>query len=226
MWELDGNQVHLKHGAWTAKYSTLHPELGLAIYCLSCPTTTASLCQITPGRGGAKSPTDAYIRQSDLIVDYSEQSQDEFSYQTYFRLLHTNEPNVLGLEVWLSVQTNLLDSSPEINFGCQISGHSWNQIATHQKSAAELPWVTSGNASTVVVMVHPLDSAQTKVASAPQAESNSDQLKLKLFSHFMEKGVIRRARLRIYLCCKARIPESWIMNAYQEFSESELPLTT
>ena len=53
-----------------------------------------------------------------------------------------------------------------------------------------------------------------------------DALQLRYFSHFMEKGVIRRARMRFYLSRREAFDVESISQLYESFTQSELPLTT
>jgi hypothetical protein len=228
MWKIDGENVQLTLNQWEANYRITQPGKGMILRSLSPRQQQATICMISPGVGGAARPTESYIRNNDLIVDYAQQNTEQFSYETYFRSLPSIGQWTFGLEIWLSVQTNLLDSTPNIDFSCDTSEQAWAIQHDWNQPSSQTPWfLTSATASSqsphLAVMVHPLDVEQTKII---RSDTNPSWIALKLFSEFMEKGVIRRGRLRIYASSAATPDSDDLRKAYDDFVKSELPLTT
>jgi hypothetical protein len=228
MWKIDGENVQLTLKEWEANYRITQPGKGMTLRSLAPRKQQATICMISPGAGGAAKPTESYIRNNDLIVDYAQQNTEQFSLETYFRSLPSIGQWTFGLEIWLSVQTNLLDSTPTIDFSCDTSEQAWSVPKDWNHHSCQTPWLlTSSNASSaspnLAVMIHPLDVEQTKII---RSESHPSWIALKLFSEFMEKGVIRRGRLRIYASSATTPHSEDLRQAYDDFVKSELPLTT
>jgi hypothetical protein len=226
MWHIHGTEASLIHGKWRAHYGTTHPELGLSIFHDDSLERRVVLSLIEPTEGSPRQASEAYVRQNDLISEFAQTRHDQFSFQTYFRILPESTDDLLGLEVWLSVQTTLLDSCPSMELVSIVPNSRWRwQIL----SSSHAIWLVShvenrGGPMSALGMVHPLDESQTiRVEDETIAE---DSLSLRIFSHFMEKGVIRRARMRFYLSVKEVFDAKMIEKLFEEFQQSELPLTT
>ncbi len=162
---------------------------------------------------------EAYVRQGDVIASYPESGPWRFGYQLDIRSSHEfgrlggKEKGVLTLEVWLSVQTSLLNSHPELNVN--LEGDSFSHLGDGF-------WLDSK--SCVALLIHPLDLADCKINS-PASSGPNRQIQMKVFGRFMEKGVIRRMRFRILVASVSSSQEFW-QDCWNEFSESPLPLTT
>jgi len=226
MWHIHGTEASLIHGKWRAHYGTTHPELGLSIFHDDSLERRVVLSLIEPTEGSPRQASEAYVRQNDLISEFAQTRHDQFSFQTYFRILPESTDDLLGLEVWLSVQTTLLDSCPSMELVSIVPNSRWRWQSL---SSSHAIWLVShvenrGGPMSALGMVHPLDESQTiRVEDETIAE---DSLSLRIFSHFMEKGVIRRARMRFYLSVKEVFDAKMIEKLFEEFQQSELPLTT
>ena len=160
---------------------------------------------------------EAYVRQQDLIAFYPQKLPWHFGYQLDFRRIpgeksvpEWNEQEFLTIEVWLSVQTSLLDSNPK--FEIRVSGGAFEENADGL-------WLDSENQS--AILIHPLDREDCQSRFLKDSQS----LEMSVFGRFMEKGVIRRMRFRILASPISRSKDFWI-DRLNEFSESPLPLTT
>lgn len=228
MWQIDGTEASLIHGKWRAHYGTTHPELGLSINHVESLERRSVLSLIEPTAGSPRQANDAYVRQNDLICEFAQTRYDQFSFQIYFRILPESTDDLLGLEVWLSVQTALLDSCPSMELVSIVPNVRWHSQSL-SSSGGDAIWLTNHLENRVVpmsalAMVHPLDASQTiRIEGETIAE---DSLSLRIFSHFMEKGVIRRARLRFYLSIHHAFDAERIRQLFEGFYQSELPLTT
>ncbi len=153
---------------------------------------------------------DTYVRQRDLVASYPQQEPWTFGYQVDFRVHESLGEGCQGLEIWLSIQTSLLESMPQIWLQPESPAYQWHPdgllIAEHHRAA---------------VVVNPLDRTDCQfIAARPDANEG----RLEFFGGFMEKGVIRRARLMLVWSDQAIAGSTWSL-LQRAFSESPLPLT-
>ena len=151
---------------------------------------------------------EAYVRQKDLIAIFPESAPGRFGYQMDMRVLPHVQLNSFGMEIWLSVQTSLLDSNPQLEL--KLRGEAF-------KLSADNCWTSES--SRLGLLVHPLDQQDCQI------ESVQDGLAMRVFGRFMEKGVIRRMRFQLIATSEAQPARFW-QERFEEFSESPLPLTT
>ena len=151
---------------------------------------------------------EAYVRQKDLIAIFPESAPGRFGYQIDMRVLPHGLPNTFAIEIWLSVQTSLLDSNPQLEL--HLSGETF-------KLSVNNCWTSES--STLGLLVHPLDQQDCHM------ESIQDGLAMRVFGRFMEKGVIRRMRFQLIATTEAQAVRFW-QERFEEFSDSPLPLTT
>lgn len=173
---------------------------------------------------------ESYIRQTDLIAQYAQNPEDDFAFHLYWRKLPLVPGEQFGLELWLGVQTGLLDSMPKLNVGCISKGSSGWETFTHQQLSEEADpsgaasgpaaLVSKSEGSTGVWLVEPSDQRHTVLLPTDSKAA----ARVQVFGHFMEKGVIRRGRMR-FLILDADAGLAAVKEAYARFSASELPLT-
>ena len=151
---------------------------------------------------------DAYVRQKDLIAIFPETKPWQFGYQMDLRMLESSTTGILAIEFWLSIQTSLLDTYPqlELRFQGDLFSPSVANCWTSQSSSMGL-------------LVHPMDEQDCQI------KSENDGLRMTVFGRFMEKGVIRRMRFRLIVAPKSETARYW-QERFEEFSGSPLPLTT
>lgn len=157
-------------------------------------------------------PGERYVRQSDLITSFSQKYPWNFSYQIDVRVLSSSVEQMV-VELWLSIQTSMLESNPEL----------WLVEAGHASTAGAWKchpeYVCSSDKRSIMV-VHPLDRADARTQTSPSGEFKH----LELFGRFMEKGVIRRGRL-LLVGARSTLSEKQVQQCISEFSHSSLPLT-
>lgn len=212
------------------------------------PLAAWQIAAVRPVPAHSSQPQEVYSRQSDLIVRYGQGPSEQFSYQLDWRLLEPPAPFAAAIELWLSVQTNLLDTQPELEIVCNASpGLRWSIFEHHQLApnsespASESPATVAPRGPAALLCSSPADSgpavAQGLWLIEPTDQcharrcSEDDQAEqcLRLFGHFMEKGVIRRARMRFLLAApldsQSAITQEQVIAAYCDFANSPLPLT-
>ncbi len=193
------------------------------------------IAAVKPIPAHASRAEEIYVRGDDLICRYGQSKEDLFAFQLDWQLLSAAGPFAIGAELWLSVQTDLLDTQPELEVISQAGSQSW-QLLSHDElsdeplagdSAVRGPAAmvcrglgSSGEPKSGLWLIEPSDQCHARVMS-PTADAS---LHVRMFGHFMEKGVIRRGRMR-FLLSQHDICDADIQQAYRQFAASPLPLT-
>jgi hypothetical protein len=158
---------------------------------------------------------DCYVRENDLIAIYPQVFPWAFGFQVDFRFQKGLVAGVDALELWLSVQTSLLESAPRLTLYPTADETFWKEGRY---------WV-AGHGQTVMIP-HPLDRTDYHPTASPETGEVSQ---IDCFGGFMEKGVIRRARWLLAWSSsptsKSPLSRSTIEAVYKRFAESPLPLT-
>lgn len=208
-WSIAGNYATLSDSPWSWRVDLAHPSAGISI---EGPAKSPwQLMAIHPVPSHACLIDDQFARGSDLMVRYGQSENDQFAFQLDYRAVPKTElaSAACGFDIWLSVQTQLLDSHPTLEISHPGAG-DWNSQAAIQTCQSRLGCAT--------VLIHPSDMLQTELIESTQGT-------LRLFGNFMEKGVIRRGRLRC-LISPQPLASSELQSAYNCFADSPLPLTT
>jgi hypothetical protein len=155
---------------------------------------------------------DHYLRQHDLIAIYPQASPLRFGYEVYFCAIPEAKPHASVLELWLSVQTSTLESFPQIQL--DVTGEAWDPIIDSE-SLGKL--IVSSDRKRGW-LIHPLDRNDCNI------ELHSNGFTARVFDRFMEKGVIRRMRMRWLVSERALSTTDW-QSAMASFAQTPLPLT-
>jgi hypothetical protein len=136
--------------------------------------------------------------------------------------------------MWVSIQTDYLDSQPKMRISCDtLDACSW-EVFSHgevmgdsslddaeSSPAMLLAKPAKGNGgSQLVWFVEPTDQRHAEWLET----GDSSQCTVELFGHFMEKGVIRRARMRAFVI-QSELNVDILRELYIDFANSPLPLT-
>jgi hypothetical protein len=231
-WTLDEHRATFDSHGWTGSLDLNHPASGLTLR-LPNRTEVGAILPVEFSPPNAALLKECYVRQGDLIVAYPQRDTRPFMVQLDWRILQADRDQIL-LELWISVQTYLLDSNPVVKVGCQrisTDDHPPSALAdeeslddflsgglTHMSNSHLAD--DGSHLATVVWLLHPRDQLDTLW----EFDQEHQRVQACLFDHFMEKGVIRRARMR---CLVSQVPvsASAIQAAAQDFSDSPLPLT-
>ncbi len=200
-----------------------------------------------------ESVSDGYCREGDLIATFAQTADRPFALQLDYRVVACDSKTMV-VEVWASVQTSWLDSHPVIAFDFKslVGSHRVHRVTAGMEGLHEvgiiddLPAVddltghiedaavaigeqqAKGTPVYFAILLHPLDQADASWSRATHGnplKHKHDGLRIALFGDFMEKGVIRRARLR-YVASLDPLGEDRILSLYREFEASPLPLDT
>ena len=146
---------------------------------------------------------EAFVRGEDLVVCYPESSDQTFSLQVY-RKAQVFENGIVQIDAMLSIETRLLESFPEIQIQSELRCEGAVELS-EQGTAGELSVVGQhkGKGALVFRMAN-RDWSYAEFAPSEdagrwrfdfQGEKNS-MVERRLGGTFLEKGVIRRLRLR------------------------------
>jgi hypothetical protein len=184
-------------------------------------------------------PADRYVRDTDLIATYPQTAARPFGVQVYWRALEHADPAVLcGWELILSTQTDLLDSQPRLVVRSELAATEVLRLTTEnsdsvvvtqdssfcpQDGAGVFVFRIAGHQLSYIEMIHPVDFSQAEITGS--GSSGPTSIITHLFFEHLEKGVIRRGRLRGYLVSRTGDCQS-AAHLFSEFCRSAIPLTT
>ncbi len=218
-WTLRGTSASMAIAKWSGKLDLEQPNRGLDLHC-GTESSGAGLLGVDFSLPHHPFDKDCYVRQGDLIVVYPQRDDRKFSLQLDYRLLEAG-PDRLLIELWISVQTYLLDSRPTVSVSCRADRESIRTESTISDASHQA--VVQGTVDGTLHwawLTHPRDQDDTSW----NWNGDRQAFEAGLFGHFMEKGVIRRARMRC-LIGTTSLKEREVDEAYQSFVVSPLPLT-
>ncbi len=222
-WTVTENVARLVWSRWQWSFDLTRPQAGLQATAPDAMGAWQPL-QIEPVPAHACTIEDSFARGSDLMVRYGQSEQDRYAFQLDLRAVTPGELGdfACGWDIWLSVQTQLLDSHPALDVISQVPGGIWHSLSNQGHIVAgRQPTIVACQASHgyAALLVHPSDQSQSELQECANAS------RIRMFGNFMEKGVIRRGRLRCLVGPKA-LPAADLQRLYSDFAASPLPLTT
>jgi hypothetical protein len=185
--------------------------------------------------------TDAYVRGHDLVVSYSGTDAWPYSPTVYWSADSTapNGGDHASLSLLVSIQTDLLDTQPRLDVCSSlpadevlmvtvvdddllVDSHGEGvQAIDPRASACGLVWRLPGESVSYVEVMPTADFDRFSI------DRNTDSIgsRWELFGEFLEKGVIRRARLQS-LFVSREDDVQLAAEACQSIERRPLPLTT
>jgi len=234
VWKLAAAEARLDFGELLATIDLTRPELGLTgISYQGRGIEATALLGVAIQRRLAPPIAEAYIRQRDLVVTYTQTPELPFRVQIYWRAASGPAGNP-AIDLQVSVQTSLLDSRPALTTATSLGDAQRLHLVEGAGGESQPPshgydlLRPADSQASYVEMIHPADAAGGALFVAglgvnqrPETGSVSHQL----FASFLEKGVILRARLRgVFL---PRQGDSELAaEAYRQFLAAPPPLTT
>lgn len=217
IWSLRGTLAQLHCGALTADVDVAHPNLGLQQVTHERTVLGARPFRVTRASNGiAKKEwplplTDVYTRGPDLVASYGPTDDWPYAPIIYWQAnsLAVVDGVCASLSFLISVQTHLLDTHPRICVGsdlnCQEQLHfSWTAGEPSEVVPSE-PNGAIDPRGTMCCVLRRLSSGLSYLEIVPTTDFRKAQLATKspghsqltwqLFAEFLEKGVIRRARI-------------------------------
>ncbi|WP_442505969.1 hypothetical protein SH528x_004788 [Novipirellula sp. SH528] len=162
--------------------------------------------------------TEQFIRGDELHVLLPQQ-EGSYSIEAVFKPIASSEKRLV-IEVILSLETRLLDTHPTVDLVAK--GSSETAAASDSASSIGCDPISQATSdmTSVAVLLGPHDAPFTA------KHSSGDELRLRLFGEFLEKGVIRKARPWIVLSTSdSAITSGELQDAYAKLCASPLPLT-
>jgi hypothetical protein len=215
------------------KLLEVQPTLGLP----ELPATGAHSTPINVGTDQlGLELVESVIRGNDLICHYGEGHVCPFQTQLDWRYIPPMPDNgrfdQLTLELWISLQTSRLECYPALRLTCpaaalRSAAATGAAEGSGQLCELELPvggqslWgyvLTDPEDPQAVQIVSPSSVAGAEVANEPRG------FQLHVLGSFLEKGVIRRTRIRLILS-REPLSEAERLYAVEQFSNAPLPLT-
>lgn len=215
-WQLRSHSAVLRLRQFSATVDLLRPSRGLEKLSYANQSLDGFVLAVSPAGEEAIASdevSDAFVRGNDLVVTYAETEQRPFTLQVYWRV-RADDSGVVVLDAILSLQTRLLESFPQVQVATEIPAVAARLLPTDsdadQTQANLLDLADGGlhelptDKSNGVLLrsdnekwsfaeaTHPQDRGASQVdASHPVV-----RLTHQLGGRFMEKGVIRRLRVR------------------------------
>lgn len=218
---------------WRIELDPNQPTQSLLIFKPRGPRWQALAVQPLPNHSMVAE--EIYVRQQDLIVRFGQSPQDFYGFQIDWRILDPLPSFRVGVEVWVSIQTQLLDTAPAISVSSQ-SDAAWTawshkdlidtqmytggdgvQVAAMDHPAA---WTSHSGGSSCLWLIDPSDQSQLSWHSQPRDHRQQADL----FGAFLEKGVIRRARMQLWVGPKL-LQRKQVQRVYRQLINRHLPLT-
>lgn len=158
-----------------------------------------------------------YVRGDELHVHYP-QKEGIFGLRLVLQPIHST-PSHLVLEATIAVQTSLLDTHPKVDVIVDSSQTRDLKVKDLEVvgGAPPISFSTSETATTAVLL-GPHDAPFTS------DQSNAQQVNLRLFGDFLEKGVIRKARPWLVVDRDGSMTDSQLIGLWGELADSPLPL--
>jgi hypothetical protein len=250
MWNLDKTIARSESDALATMVQLLRPDLGLTQIRVGLAGETwragetTSVMRVCRGVGtpDAAVISECYVRGADLIATYEASASRAVRSQIYWRMLDADGEMAVGVEVLVSVETDLLDSDPSTIVSSALPAAQVLVLRDAAPPAFEVVDPTErgsdalvGDGIQVVLarlqgcpfsyveMISPTDCDRSAI-SLDSTSSGMVRVDHVCFAERLEKGVIRRSRLRGYFVLREQ--DTDIANQLRvQFAESEPPLT-
>ena len=224
-WQLQTDKATLVTNDWQAELDPRAPQTGMRLDRMqqNSPTSIGQILRVTPKPSHSYNIHEAYVRENDLIVRYEQSGDDLYTFQLNWRHLPSSIPGAFAMELWISVQTSLLDTHPTIDVRSRAADAMWHGLTLDDLSIEKSDITAIGlfkkSGVTSILMIQPSDARQAK-----RVRDKNEDFTWRMFGEFMEKGVIRRARL-CFLSVPGEVSRYTITKEYRAFMDSPLPLT-
>ncbi len=234
-WSLSESIARLTVPAITGEVAVLYPWRGFSP-ALSKQANVGLLKVITRAtqHDAPETLVDCYQRGVDLIATYAQTPERTVRPQVYWRYLNAGE--VSGVELILSAQTSLLDSQPLTSVESTLPVGDVLAISSSGELSSPAwtgDWQTGASAPVGVLfrprdwqvsyleLIHPSDLAAVQLTQ----QAGLPSVRWQLFPERLEKGVVRRGRVRGLFLPRAQ-DEALTKAALASFADSPLVLST
>lgn len=235
-WILDGGSARLQRAPLAGRISIDRPGDGLHDLQCNGRSVAGRLATVSVRNAADAPPTtppapawqveDAYVRGDDLVVVYQPLGDHPIRWQAYWRAPPVGQQGLAELDVIVSIQTPLLESYPLVTVG------SCFPAATIQWCDAEGSPCDAGVQCRIARIdvdsqLHMAEMVASKDFDSCRVEATAEHGVSTVWSmgrQFMEKGVIRRVRMRSVLT-PANISSEALGRLWAELEHVAPPLT-
>lgn len=207
VWRIENSCAELHAALLAAQLDLAKPMQGLGQLSWDESSLEGSVLGVATGDYplGA-GPSDAFARGDDLVASYTETDARPFSLQVYWRAVERDD--VVFLDAILSLQTPLLESFPGVSTQTRLNCDELWIVPSGKGEPQELNESAidcqHDNADCILVraddaewsyaeMTHPDDRGQWQIKIPATGQCTVQR---ELGGAFLEKGVIRRLRVR------------------------------
>jgi hypothetical protein len=245
LWELASPIAALQCGEVRGRVDVAHPQLGVRELQLGSRPISGDIMALDGAvRGVSTRPqtfdwpatiADVYVRENDLVASYQPTERWPFAPQVYWssaqlvlpesQLSVSHMPLARAYSVFLlvSVQTDLLDTHPEIRVTTRLPAVEVMELRHDAESQAQaLLWRLVESNWSYLEFVPRSDYGELAIGGDASGKMTCEW---RLFGDFLEKGVIRRARVSAAFLPRER-DESVAAECCRYFANRPLPLTT
>lgn len=243
-WQIENQHATGSARAFHAKLDLAHPERGLESAQIAAIPAPAPLLAIAPTENASSWPaklSDAYVRGHDLVTTYSGADAWPFSPTIYWSAdeVQSTSEAIASLRLMISIQTHLLDTHPRLDVRTSLPADEVVMISlvgddvlvdSHGEGvqnrdpravACALVWRFSGAAVSYAELMPTSDFYEFIIDRGAGAIGS----RWRLFGEFLEKGVIRRARLQSLVIPRENDIQL-VAEACDTIERLPLPLTT
>ena len=246
MWQVEGDWASLRVRGLTARLDLCHPSRGLVSIKLDDRAIAGAglleLRDITIDRRAAT--PEGFARGADLVVQYAPSANRHYSCHVCWKLIDWQQAGAAGVEAVVSVETALLLTDAAMSVGSAVSSTEilylaadgtrqpvWDSTADqHSATSADqlhqpglLLYRLPEGIGSYAEMVHPNDFSTGQVQPPGAGQSHARSV-FPLFDEQLEKGVIRRARVR-GMFLPTQNDEARALECYRQFAASPTPLS-
>lgn len=250
--EADNRQARLQLERFSAVVDASNPSGGLSEACIDgCKLTSlhplgVELAPIKPDDALLNPGVELHARGGDFVATYADRPAPNMRAQLYWRAgTHPRQGAIAAIELVVSVQTSLLDSSPTLavrsgliaSEAFQMTDAASGSFAAIVPPGNDAPFDDSpraphcyllrlpGRQYSYAEMVHPADCRESNWDGWLHDADYRLQLRHELFAQRLEKGVILRARV-LGVLLDRKDDKAAAAGHWNAFLREPLPLTT
>jgi hypothetical protein len=244
-WHVEANSARLELERASLVITPLDPAAGLTrLHLDKRPFAGVHPLQVDLQRVETQraAEIDFYVRGNDLIANYAERPAPAMRTQIYWRSAPLSADGALAaVEVLVSVQTDLLDSCPQVVMQSQIAACETLRLVDAERGAfapaGERLAVSASDGQpqcylfrldackySYAEMVHPASAARSELQLARKGGGTLGRLRHQLFAEWLEKGVILRSRV-MGLVVDRQGDEAAVARQFAALAIAEPPLT-
>lgn len=186
-WRLEGPIAHLAGRELQARLNLAAPGYGLAHLHYRGASLEGRLLGVQIGECDAAEPDEAYVRGNDLVVVYRETDSQPFSVQVYWSIVDAAPIGAAEIDAVVSIQTRAWEAYPQIHVHSTVGSgdrvEAVSDAVVLRPHSAEWSYLEATLPGDFTLVPAKVDAGMLCARWSFGGE-------------FMERGVIRRLRLR------------------------------